>query len=41
MENWQTEQRSYDGTGSSPKYPDSALMACHYLRIVFKQPLLS
>ncbi|MGF1698736.1 IS5/IS1182 family transposase, partial [Photobacterium makurazakiensis] len=23
IENWQTEQRSYDGTGSSPKYPDS------------------
>ncbi|WP_286293886.1 hypothetical protein [Vibrio apostichopi] len=21
IENWQTEQRSYDGTGSSPKYP--------------------
>ena len=39
IENWQTEQRSYDGTGSSPKYPDSTLMACHYLRLVFKQPL--
>ncbi|MGR5377138.1 transposase, partial [Photobacterium damselae] len=30
---------SYDGTGSSPKYPDSTLLACHYLRLVFKQPL--
>ena len=39
IENWQTEQRTYDGTGSSPKYPDSTLMACHYLRLVFKQPL--
>ena len=29
IENWQTEQRSYDGTGSSPKYPDSTLKACH------------
>ena len=39
IENWQTKQRAYDGTGSSPKYPDSTLMACHYLRLVFKQPL--
>ena len=39
IENWQTEQRSYDGTGSSLKYPDSTLMACHHLRLVFKQPL--
>lgn len=39
IENWQTEQRSYDGTGSSSKYPDNTLMACHYLRLVFKQPL--
>jgi len=41
IENWQTEQRAYDGTGSSPKYPDSTLMACHYLRLVFKQPLIT
>lgn len=39
IESWQTEQRTYYGTGSSPKYPDSTLMACHYLRLVFKQPL--
>ena len=39
MANWQTEQRLYDGTGSSPKYPDSTLIACHYLRLVFKLPL--
>ncbi|WP_114783420.1 transposase [Vibrio tetraodonis] len=38
MANWQTEQRLYDGTGSSPKYPDSTLIACHYLRLVFKLP---
>ena len=39
MANWQTEQRLYDGTGSSPKYPDSTVIACHYLRLVFKLPL--
>ena len=39
IESWKTEQRTYDGTGSSPKYPDTTLMACHYLRLVFKQPL--
>ena len=39
MKNWQSDQRTYDGTGSSPKYPDSTLIACHYLRLVFKQPL--
>ncbi len=39
IKNWQTEQRLYDGTGSSPKYPDSTLIACHYLRLVFKLPL--
>ncbi|MEZ8013692.1 MULTISPECIES: transposase [Vibrio] len=39
MDNWQSEQRTYDGTGSSPKYPDSTIRACHYLRLVFKQPL--
>ena len=39
IKNWQSEQRTYDGTGSSPQYPDSTLIACHYLRLVFKQPL--
>lgn len=39
MESWQTEQHTYDGTSSSPKYPDSTLIACHYLRLAFKQPL--
>lgn len=39
MDDWQSEQRIYDGTGSSPKYPDSTIMACHYLRLIFKLPL--
>ncbi|MFA0141325.1 hypothetical protein FCV44_02665 [Vibrio kanaloae] len=40
MENWQNVERVYDGDGSSPKYPDSTIIACHYLRLVFKQPLI-
>ena len=32
LEEWQNEQRIYDGTGSSPKYPDSTIMAGHFLR---------
>ncbi|MFA0079647.1 transposase [Vibrio artabrorum] len=39
MDNWQSEQRTYDGTGSSPKFPDSTIITCHYLRLIFKQPL--
>ncbi|MFY2510403.1 transposase [Vibrio pectenicida] len=38
MANWQTKRRPHDGTGSSQKYPDSTLIACHYLRLVFKLP---
>jgi hypothetical protein len=29
----------YDGTGSTAKYPNSTIEACHYLRMVFKLPL--
>jgi hypothetical protein len=36
---WQNKTRIYDGTGSSEKYPDSTIEACHYLRMVFKLPL--
>ena len=39
MDNWQCEQRTYDRTGSSQKYLDSTIIACHYLRLIFKQPL--
>ena len=39
MDNWQSEHRTYDGTGSSPKFPDSTIVTCHYLRLIFKQPL--
>jgi hypothetical protein len=31
--------RIYDGTGSTAKYPNSTIEACHYLRMVFKLPL--
>lgn len=39
LDDWQNEGRLYDGTGSTVKYPDSTIEACHYLRMVFKLPL--
>ena len=36
---WQNNERTYDGTGSTVKYPNSTIEACHYLRLVFKLPL--
>ncbi|GIU52394.1 hypothetical protein TUM4438_45020 [Shewanella sairae] len=39
MESWQYDMRDYDGTGSTVKYPDSTIEACHYIRMVFKLPL--
>lgn len=39
LDNWQNEVRLYDGIGSTVKYPDSTIEACHYLRMVFKLPL--
>ena len=36
---WQDDVRIYDGTGSTAKYPNSTIEACHYLRMVFKLPL--
>lgn len=36
---WQADVRIYDGTGSTAKYPNSTIEACHYLRMVFKLPL--
>ena len=39
LNTWQNEERTYDGTGSTEKYPDSTIEACHYLRMVFKLPL--
>ncbi|MGF1878937.1 IS5 family transposase [Photobacterium frigidiphilum] len=39
ISNWQHDTRVYDGTGSSVKYPDSTIEACHYIRLVYKLPL--
>ncbi|WP_242603835.1 transposase [Vibrio vulnificus] len=39
LNNWQHDERVYDGTGSSVKYPDSTIEACHYIRSVYKLPL--
>lgn len=39
LDNWQFSERHYDGTGSTVKYRDETIEACHYLRMVFKQPL--
>lgn len=36
---WQDDERIHDGSGSSTKYPNSTIEACHYLRMVFKLPL--
>ncbi|WP_220783716.1 transposase, partial [Shewanella sairae] len=39
LNNWQFDERSYDGSGSSVKYPNRTIEACHHLRMVFKLPL--
>ena len=39
IENWQYDMRDYDVTGSTVKYPDSTIEACHYIKMVFKLPL--
>lgn len=39
IENWYTKDRVYDGTGSTPKYTDLAIITCHEVRQVFKLPL--
>ncbi|MGF1879182.1 transposase [Photobacterium frigidiphilum] len=39
MKHWQHDDRVYDGTGSSVKYPASTIEACHYIRLVYKHPL--
>ncbi|WP_233902824.1 IS5 family transposase [Vibrio campbellii] len=39
LDEWQFDKRHYDGTGSTVKYPDKTIEACHHLRMVFKQPL--
>ena len=38
IENWQLDQQ-HDGTGSTRKYPNSTIEACHQIRMVFKLPL--
>ncbi|WP_276516367.1 transposase [Shewanella sairae] len=39
IESWQNDMRYYDGRGSTVKYPDSTIEACHYIRMVFKLSL--
>ncbi|MDE1234303.1 transposase [Vibrio aestuarianus] len=39
INNWQYDERVYDGTDSPVKYPDSTIEACHYIRLVYKLPL--
>ena len=39
IKHWQHDDRVYDGTGSSVKYPDSTIEACHYIRLVYKLSL--
>ena len=39
IDNWYFEGRTYDGTGSSKRYTDEAIIACNEIRQVFKLPL--
>jgi hypothetical protein len=39
IKHWQHDDRVYDGTDSSVKYPDNTIEACHYIRLVYKLPL--
>lgn len=36
---WYVKDRIYDGTGTPPLYTDFAIITCHEIRQVFKQPL--
>ena len=36
---WRSEERIYDGAGSTKEYMDKAIIACHEIRQVFKLPL--
>ena len=39
IDNWYFEERIYDGAGSSKRYTNDAIIACHEIRQVFKLPL--
>ena len=39
IENWHEKDRVYDGTGTPQLYTDLAIITCHEIRKVFKQPL--
>ncbi len=38
IDNWYFKERIYDGAGSSKRYTDGAIIACHEIRLVFKLP---
>jgi len=39
IEQWYEKERLYDGTGTSKKFSDFAIMICHEIRQVYKLPL--
>lgn len=39
IDNWYTNDRIYDGTGTPDLYTNTAIIACHEIRKVFKLPL--
>tara|TARA_Y100001933_G_scaffold243111_1_gene271430 strand:- start:43 stop:1038 length:996 start_codon:yes stop_codon:yes gene_type:complete len=39
IDNWYFDERVYNGTGSSKRYTNDAIIACHQIRQVFKLPL--
>ena len=39
IDNWYYNERIFDGTGSSKRYTDEAIITCHEIRQVFKLPL--
>lgn len=39
IQTWTHQERIYDGTGSSLKYPDTTIQCCHYIRLAFHLPL--
>lgn len=39
IESWYHSERVFDGTGSTPLYTDQAILVCHELRVIYKQPL--
>ena len=39
IDNWYFDECVYNGTGSSKRYTNDAIIACHQIRQVFKLPL--